>query len=243
MDSLTQALLGASVAEATIGARVGRRAALWGAVVGTLPDLDVFVSLGDPVSDFIAHRSVTHSLFTVTLAAPLLAWGVHRWSRAPPETYRRWVLTMWLVLITHIGLDCLTIYGTQVLWPFSDYPVGLGSVFIIDPIYTTTLALGLIALAFARPRPAAGHRLNNIALIVASLYLLAGIGIQANVREYAEQDLSPGSFHNWKHLAVLAAPFNILAWRIVVIHDDGYRVAWRSWIAPTPGLRFVHYPG
>ncbi|MEL6140713.1 MAG: metal-dependent hydrolase, partial [Bacteroidota bacterium] len=51
MDSLTQIVLGAAVGEATLGRKVGNRAMLWGAIGGTIPDLDVFANLAtDPVS-------------------------------------------------------------------------------------------------------------------------------------------------------------------------------------------------
>ena len=43
MDSLTQIVLGASVAEAVGGKKLGNKAALWGAIAGTIPDLDVFL--------------------------------------------------------------------------------------------------------------------------------------------------------------------------------------------------------
>ena len=41
MDSITQAALGAAVGEGVLGRRIGNRAPIWGAVLGTLPDLDV----------------------------------------------------------------------------------------------------------------------------------------------------------------------------------------------------------
>ena len=40
MDSLTQIALGAAVGEAVLGKEVGNRAALWGAICGTIPDLE-----------------------------------------------------------------------------------------------------------------------------------------------------------------------------------------------------------
>ena len=43
MDSLTQIALGAAVGTAVLGRRAGPRAAAWGALCGTLPDLDVLV--------------------------------------------------------------------------------------------------------------------------------------------------------------------------------------------------------
>jgi inner membrane protein len=46
MDSLTQLVLGASVSEAVMQNKVGRKATLWGAIVGTLPDFRCFYTHG-----------------------------------------------------------------------------------------------------------------------------------------------------------------------------------------------------
>ena len=46
MDSLTQVVLGSAVGYAVLGNKIGRKAALWGAALGTLPDLDVFIPYG-----------------------------------------------------------------------------------------------------------------------------------------------------------------------------------------------------
>ena len=44
MDSLTQITLGAAVGEIVLGRKIGNRALFWGAVGGTIPDLDVFAA-------------------------------------------------------------------------------------------------------------------------------------------------------------------------------------------------------
>ena len=49
---------------------------------------------------------------------------------------------MWLALVTHPLLDAMTVYGTQLALPFSDHPFGVGSIFIIDPLYTLPLLAG-----------------------------------------------------------------------------------------------------
>ena len=41
MDSLTQIVLGAAVGEVVLGKKVGNKAMLYGAIAGTIPDLDV----------------------------------------------------------------------------------------------------------------------------------------------------------------------------------------------------------
>ncbi|MEP1933318.1 MAG: metal-dependent hydrolase, partial [Roseibium sp.] len=64
MDSLTQFTLGAAVSALCLGKVLGpRRAAILGGVLGTIPDLDVFLPFDDPVDAFVLHRGWTHSLF------------------------------------------------------------------------------------------------------------------------------------------------------------------------------------
>lgn len=79
MDSLTQITLGAALGEAVLGKKVGRRAMLWGAIGGTIPDMDVFAGFsGDGIGALAFHRAITHS-GAFTLAIPfLLGWLVHR---------------------------------------------------------------------------------------------------------------------------------------------------------------------
>ena len=95
MDTVTQIALGAAVGEAVLGRRAGNKAVLWGAIAGTLPDLDVFVPLGDAVSDFTYHRSASHSLFVLALVAPLLAWLIGRIHPSERACWRRWWILSW----------------------------------------------------------------------------------------------------------------------------------------------------
>src|SRR5690606_16030031 len=84
--------------------------------------------------------------------------------------WRRWWLALWLALFTHPLLDTMTVYGTQLLQPFSDHPYAVGSVFIIDPAYTLPLLLGVIA-ALARGRQGSGLRWNLAGLVLSTAYL------------------------------------------------------------------------
>ena len=53
------------------------------------------------------------------------------------------------MLITHPLLDATTVYGTQLWLPFTNHPVGVGSLFVIDPLYTLPLLVGvMLALAW-----------------------------------------------------------------------------------------------
>ena len=73
MDSITQAALGATIAQAGFSTRLGRRALLFGAVAATLPDLDVVVRAAGQWAVVEHHRGATHSLPVLALATGLLA--------------------------------------------------------------------------------------------------------------------------------------------------------------------------
>lgn len=75
MDSLTQIVLGAAVGEAVLGKKIGNRAMVWGAIGGTIPDLDVMANLFMGELDAMsAHRGITHSMFFAVLAPLAFAW-------------------------------------------------------------------------------------------------------------------------------------------------------------------------
>ena len=47
-------------------------------LIGVEVDLDAFIDQGNAILNMTRHRAESHSLLYVTLAAPLLAWGVSR---------------------------------------------------------------------------------------------------------------------------------------------------------------------
>ncbi len=148
MDSLTQIALGASVSEAVMQNKVGRKATLWGAICGTLPDLDVLVPMGNAVKDFTYHRAESHAIFYMAFAAPIILWFILKVYPQTKEYQLRWFMAVFLTFVTHSILDAFTIYGTQMMLPFSNYPVGWSTIFVIDPLYTLPLLMGLISCLF-----------------------------------------------------------------------------------------------
>lgn len=79
MDSLTQIILGAAVGELVLGRKVGNKAILWGAIAGTIPDLDVLNRyLFDDLRANELHRGITHSLLFSAVMAPVLGHWLKR---------------------------------------------------------------------------------------------------------------------------------------------------------------------
>lgn len=75
MDSLTQIVLGAACGEVVAGRRLGNRAMLWGAVGGTIPDLDVMAELfTDRLTAMSFHRGFMHSMLFAAITPWVFAW-------------------------------------------------------------------------------------------------------------------------------------------------------------------------
>jgi inner membrane protein len=232
MDSITQAVLGATIQGALLGRWQGRRALLYGAMLGTLPDLDVIIDYGDAVADMTYHRGFSHSLFVLSGLAVLITL-IARWLRPNPGySTRRLFLAIWLALITHPLLDAFTSYGTQLFWPFTPPPVAWSSVFIIDPLYTLPLLVAVIVGLFRglRERP---QWLAISALALSSLYLAFSLGGKAMAEHKVEQLLAQRGLHDVQ-LFSTPTPFNSLLWRVIVIDGSDYHEALVSWFDTTP---------
>jgi len=232
MDSVTQAVLGAGIQAALLGRSQGRKALVYGALLGTLPDLDVVISHADPVSTMTYHRGFSHSLFVLTAFAGLLCWAVRaRWPRAPYGAGRLF-LALWLVLVTHPLLDAFTSYGTQLLWPLAVTPTAWSTIFIIDPVFTLPLLAAAIAVAIFGARGRAG-RLPAWALGFCGLYLaFTVVGKQLAESRVTQALRAQGARVD----AVFSSPMplNALLWRVVARSGGDYYEAASGWLDRGP---------
>lgn len=241
MDSVTQITLGAAVGEAVAGREAGNRAPLWGAALGTLPDLDV---LANPVlteaQALAFHRGPTHSLLVTALLTPVIGLLLARIHKQGPD-WSRWAGLVGAVLLTHIGLDCLTSYGTQLFWPFSRTPVIVGSIFIIDPLYTLPLATGL--LIGLRWHPPARFRrwANYIGLGVSSAYLLFTLTNKLYVDHVFETALQAQN-HPSERVFTKPTAFNNLLWMGISEGEEGFYVGYYSLLDSHPPVSFEYVP-
>lgn len=218
MDSLSQIALGSAVAIGVMGRRTAvRKSAAWGAVAGTLPDLDVVIDHGDALLDMVLHRAESHALLYLTLFAPLMAWGVVR-LHGEAALFRRWWLALWLVLVTHPLLDAMTVYGTQLLLPFTRHPFGVGSVFIIDPAYTLPLIAGVLVALCGR-EGGRGLRWNLAGLALSTAYLGWSVLAQSHAEQLARASLQAQGLAA-QRLLVTPLPLQTLLWRVVAMPDD-----------------------
>jgi inner membrane protein len=225
LDSLTQIILGAAVGEAVLGRKIGNKAMLYGAIAGTIPDLDVLASFfTDTVSALEIHRGFTHSIFFSVLFAPVFAYIVTRF-----ESYKNrkdWAWLFFWTFITHPILDTQTTWGTQLFWPL-DIRLAFKNVFLI--------------LAMRQKKEAKKRRFyNNLGLIISSSYLvltliLKGLAYQKFTKALDVQGI------NYKNINTKPSPLNTILWSANVATENSYLIGYASFLDSNP-IQFSEYP-
>lgn len=238
MDSLTQIVLGAAVGEAVLGKKVGNKAMLYGAIAGTIPDLDVFAShFTDTVTALSMHRGFTHSIVFSVLFAPIFGWLVSRY-----ETYKSFKGWSWLFFwgfLTHPILDAHTTWGTQLFWPF-DLRLAFKNIFVIDPLYTVPFLVFLI-LAMRQKRTTKKRRLyNKIGLIVSSSYLVLTFFLKWMSFNQFEQALNNQNIE-YLQIDTRPSPLNTILWSANVETEDAYLLGNYSFF-DSQSVAFETYP-
>lgn len=233
MDTVTQVLLGATIAEAGFRRKLGGRAVAWGAFCGLAPDLDMVTVAFGEWNELLHHRGVSHSVLALTAAAPLLGALAWRWPGKKQGSVVSWMhLTFW-ALITHPLLDACTAYGTQLLAPFSSERFAIDAVAIVDPIYTLPLLMAVILARRGHDRKKSA-RFAAAMLAFTTAYLGVGFVQSQRAIAWAEEDLAAQGFESvdTRALPTLA---NQLVRRVIARDGEGeYRATIVSLSAPRP---------
>ena len=241
MDSLTQIVLGAAVGEAVLGRKIGNKAILWGAIAGTIPDLDVLSKyFVDTVSALEIHRGLTHSLFFCILFSPLMAWLMGKIYKVKEANFKEWTLFYFLVLVTHPLLDAHTTWGTKFFWPL-DIRLAYKNISVVDPIYTLPLLICIMAVLFYKRTNPKRRIINNLGLIFSSAYLiltivLKQVSITVFKNSLKEQHIS------YKDISVRPTPLNSILWVANVETSDSYLIGFYSHMDKDKKIVFTSYP-
>jgi len=230
MDPLTQGLLGASFGQAVYGKALGRQAAVWGAVVGMTPDLDIVMNPTSPMAEWLWHRGPTHALWFGPVVGPFVGWLLWRWKGG---CLRDWIGLAILALFTHPLLDVFTTYGTQLLSPFSRRRFAFDAVGIIDPAYSLLLAAGLAVGAWRGSGATASRVAAWSALVLTTGYLLLGVGVNRRAESIASAQLEADGVREARVSAyptLLQLPLR----RLVARSGSDVRIGWVSVLAPRP---------
>lgn len=240
MDSLTQIVLGASVGEAVLGKKVGNKAMLYGAIAGTIPDLDVLTRyFVDTVTAIEWHRGFSHSIFFAILHAPLFGWLIYKIERKSRATFVDWSRLMFWGLLTHPILDAFTTWGTQLFWPF-DLRLAFQNIFVIDPLYTLPFLVCLI-LAMRQKRLSPKRRkYNQTGIFISCSYLLLSLILKGIAHRKFIDSLDAQGVE-YRAIDTRPTPFNTILWTANVDAGNAYLIGNYS-LFDSKEIQFTAYP-
>lgn len=219
MDSLTQIVLGAAVGEAVLGKKVGNKAMLYGAIAGTIPDLDVLASnFTDTVSALEIHRGFTHSIVFSIVFAPIFGWLVSKIESF--KSFKSWSWLFFWAFITHPLLDAHTTWGTQLFWPF-DLRLAYKNIFVVDPIYTLPFLVCLLLALFSRRTNPKRQFFNRLGLILSSTYLVITLFLKWAAFSQFKQALNNQNI-DYINIDTRPSPLNTILWNANIDTKDVY---------------------
>ena len=158
MDNVTHALAGLLTGELVTRSKAstrGRTLLLFtGIAASNFPDLDLLLTplIPQPLGYLLMHRGHTHTLLFLLPQALLLTLGIWAlWPRAREmlrkdrAVRRAYVVTLFVGLGLHLGMDLMNSYGVHPFYPFDSSWYFGDAVFIVEPLLWATLAAGVVA--------------------------------------------------------------------------------------------------
>src|SRR5258708_7974224 len=146
VDNIAHGLTGAVIGYCGFRQRGGSesgRAALWTCIAAAeFPDIDIIAGFFGRDMYFRWHRSFTHSVVMLPAWAALLAWVFWEWSGRNNFRLLWWAAVAGLA--SHLLMDWLTNYGTDLLWPLGHQRFALSWVFIVDVYVWAILLVGTV---------------------------------------------------------------------------------------------------
>jgi len=221
MDTLTHIALGAVVGEVIGGKSLGRKAAVAGALIALMPDLDVAVQpfLASATS-MLFHRGITHSFFVWLVVSPFIGYAIWRFYRNTPK--RTWIMVSLAAWFSHIFIDGFNSYGTAWFLPFSQYRVAGGSIAVVDVFLTLPLFAFLVVLILQREATViklARWLIGYVAVYMCLSLVFQGIVESRAANEFREKQIAVSRIHAY------AVPFSMLVWQVNGETDSSFVLA------------------
>lgn len=231
MDTLTHAIVGATLARAIASTSIDEKAIpikirVWiGGLAAAFPDIDFVTVLINPLT-FISdwHRAETHSFVMLPVWALLLGI-VFAMTVKRKHQWREFVLICGISILSHIFTDLITSWGTEIFAPLSNYRASWGITFIIDPYFSLIIFTGLIIALIKKSRLVAQLAVVLLATYIGFQSLLKFQAHRIGEQYVSENNLQPANVHT------MPQPFSPFNWKIIVDAGESYHMTYVDLIA------------
>src|SRR4030095_2626893 len=228
MDTITHLTLGACIAEAMVGKKIGRPALFVGAIAQSVPDGDFITGLWmNPPESLLAHRGFSHFILFMILVTPILAWLVNRWHIFRQVHYRGWMMLIGVEILCHLFLDAFNAYGVGWFEPFNHARISFNILFVADPLFTIWSFAACLVLFFTHRHYSKRKYWVRFSLLLTSLYMLFSYVNKVNIEDDFADTFKKKGITIEKHFTT-PTPFNNLLWYVVAYKDSGFYIGHHS---------------
>ena len=234
MDSLTQIILGAACGEIVLGKKIGNKALLFGAIGGTIPDLDVFIGkllYNNEIQAMAFHRGFMHSILFAILGSFFFGWITYRLyntgKRTNSTNLKGWITLFFWAIFTHPLLDCFTPYGTQLFAPFSNYRVAFNNISVVDPLYTLPFLICMIVVLFFKRTDSKRLKWTKAGIYISSFYMLFTLGNKIYIDSVFKKSFNKAGIA-FDRFSAQPSILNTILWYAVAETKDKYYLTFYS---------------
>lgn len=176
------------------------------------------LALPIPLSDIIPIGIAVSGIITLVL---FLTWLRRRKMPAledNPSTIA-WISLFFWSIFTHPLLDACTVYGTQLLQPFSNLRIGLDNISVADPAYTLPFLICLIIASRLTRGSKKRTYFNWAGIALSSAYLIFTLFNKQHVHQVFEDSLEAEKLE-YSRLSTSPTIFNNILWNGVADGDS-----------------------
>lgn len=235
MDSLTQIVLGAACGEVALGKKIGNKAMLFGAIGGTIPDLDVLIGhwfFNNEIDQLAFHRGFMHSILFSLIASLVIGFITSEFynsgkKRKGTTNLKDWILLFFLSIFTHPILDSFTPYGTQLFLPFTDYRVAFNNISVADPLYTIPFLLCLVVTLFFNRKNPKRIKWAKAGIYMSTAYMIFTIGNKIYMDSVFKKSFEKAGI-SYNRFSAQPTILNNILWYAVAETDINYHITFYS---------------
>ncbi len=228
MDSLTHIVLGACVGEAFFEKGFGKKAMVWGVLAQSIPDIDFIASFWlDNPDSLLAHRGFTHSILFALLIIPIFSLTADRIHKPHNILFRKWVLFFAAEIFAHLFIDAFNNYGIGWFEPFSHFRFSFNIIYVADPFFSIVPGIAFVFLIVLNRYHLKRKLWWKLGIIFPIIYLTYCCINKIKIDNDIDKSLKSQNI-SVAHYFSTPAPLQNWLWYIVVPHEDGFYVGYRS---------------
>ena len=228
--------------EAFAGQTVGRKAAVWGLLAQSIPDIDFLaVFWSDTSSNLLAHRGFTHSILFAIIISFFMGALAEKWHRPHNISFTHWVVFFASAIFGHIFLDAFNNYGVGWFEPFNHNRISFNILYVADPFCSIAPGIALLMLVVLKKKSKKRIFWWKFGLGICAAYFLYCVVNKLIITRQVEKILARQEVKYTRYFTT-PAPLQNWLWFVVAGNDSGYYVGYRSVFDRSPKMQLEYFP-